>query len=147
MIRGVAVVAVAACLLVPFEVRAERNAVLVTSTDCPIAELSILDIRKAYLGIGVEIAGKPAQPYRQSSDVTLNNVFLQYVVAMSRKSYERRLLSMLLKYGTRRPLDFDTSKQMSNALKENVCSIGIMWRTTLRAEDGLKELKLLWRGD
>jgi len=71
---------------------ADRAVVLVTSRDCAMDTIIALDIRKAYLGIVVSYEGHVIRPFRLSNDEQLNQIFFQYVVAMSEKTYERRLL-------------------------------------------------------
>lgn len=119
--------------------------VLVTSSDSPIADISSLDIRKTYLGISVTIAGNTVRPVRQQEDGRLNLIFLQSVIAMSQKSYERRLLSMMLKYGTPRPTEVDDREALIKMLERNPYAIGYMWESDAESDRRVRKVKVLWQ--
>ena len=107
--------------------RADVAVVLVTGNDSPIQNISSLDIRKAYLGISVTIDGNTIRALRRRDDDRLNQIFLQSVIAMSERSYERRLLSLMLKFGTPRPAEVDDSDELLESLVEIPSSIAYMW--------------------
>ena len=124
---------------------AEDAVVLVTSSDGPIADMGSLDIRKAYLGIAVTIAGGTVRPLRQQEDDRLNLIFLQSVIAMSQKSYERRLLSMMLKYGTPRPAEVDDRNDLIATLERNPHAIGYMWQSDAESDSRVRTIRVLWQ--
>lgn len=124
---------------------ADRDVVLVTGMDCAMDTISALDIRKAYLGIGVSYESKNIRAFRIKGDEQLNQIFFQSVVVMSEKTYERRLLRLLLKYGRPRPREFDNAGDVAAAITENPCSIAYMWQSDAEASVGLKAIKSLWQ--
>jgi len=124
---------------------AEQQLVLVTADSCPADEMSMLDVRKAYLGIGVELHGYPVRAYRLLSDERVDRVFFQNVVAMSRTTYERRMLSLMLKYGTPRPREFNSPDDLAEALGQRECGIGYMWHENAVSYSNLKVIKVLWQ--
>jgi hypothetical protein len=127
--------------------RAERSVVLVTGDECEIESLTMLEIRKAYFGLIVRRGNLIVRAFRLSNDEKLNRIFFQSVVAMSEKSYERRLRSMLLKYGSPRPLEFSNVRALSAAVRTSNCGIAYMWQEDLEQETGLRSIRLLWQGD
>ena len=127
--------------------RAERSVVLVTHEGCAMETISMLDIRKAYFGIAVSYQGRLVRAFRLNSDVDLNRVFFQTVVAMSEKSYERRLLSMLLKYGTPRPPEFEDVAALAAALRRSDCGIAYLWLDDVTSKKNLRSIRLLWQSD
>jgi len=129
------------------QVRAERSVVLVTKEECAMEEMSMLDIRKAYFGIAVSYEGRLVRAFRLNDDDDLNQIFFQTVVAMSEKSYERRLLSMLLKYGTPRPPEFEDVAALAAALRRSDCGIAYMWLDDVTSEKNLRSIRLLWQSD
>ena len=125
---------------------AEETVVLVVSSDSPIEELSLLNVRKAYLGLSVGVDGGPVRPLRRQDDERLNLIFMQSVVAMSEKSYERRLLSLVLKFGTPRPTEVKNRDELLELLARSPHSIGYMWKRDADSDDRVKTIRTLWQG-
>jgi hypothetical protein len=147
ILRLVLLVAVFLTCLPTGPARAERAVVLVTNASCPIESLSMLEVRKAYFSLLVKHEGYALRALRLNNDDELSLVFYQAVAAMSEKSYERRLRSMLLKYGTPRPPEFTSVGRLVAAMKSTECSIAYLWREDAAEDEGLRELRLLWQGD
>jgi len=124
---------------------AEEAVVLVVGIDTTIEEISLLDIRKAYLGISVSLGGGTVRPLRRDDDERLNNIFMQSVIAMSERSYERRLLSLMLRFGTPRPEEIDNRDQLIRRLAERPFSIAYMWKSEAEADARVKVIKVLWQ--
>ena len=124
---------------------AEEAVVLVTSKNSSFEDISSLDIRKAYLGISVTVDGKIIRPIRRADDERLDGVFLQSVMAMSRRSYERRLLSLVLKFGTPRPAEVDEREDLVRLLLDRPNSIGYMWNSEAESDPRVKTIKVLWQ--
>ena len=127
--------------------RAERSVVLVTNADCPIESLTMLEVRKTYFGLMASHDKLTVRAFRLNSDDDLNRIFYQTVVAMSEKSYERRLLSMLLKYGAPRPQEFRDVEELVAAVRDSNCGIAYMWGEDAVAANGIKRIRLLWQSD
>lgn len=125
---------------------ADREVVLVTGKDSAVESLGTLDIRKAYLGIAVLLGGEPVRAIRRRDDVRLNEIFLQSVMAMSEKSYERRILSLAVKYGTPRPEQADDNAVLVSLLEQSYAGIGYMWRSEAEREERVRIIGVLWRG-
>ena len=107
----------------------------------------MLEVRKAYFGLMVSYDKLMVRAFRLNSDEELSQIFYQTVVAMSEKSYERRLLSMLLKYGSPRPQEYRDIRALSAAVRESDCGIAYMWQSDLEQQTGLRSIRLLWQGD
>jgi hypothetical protein len=124
---------------------AGRAVVLITGKNCEMDSISTLDIRKAYHGIGVSYNKKNIAAFRLKNDTQLNQIFFQSVVAMSEKSYERRLLQMLLKNGRPRPLEFESVKVVATAIAKTPCGIAYVWKSDADALADVKVIKILWQ--
>ena len=124
---------------------AQDAVVLVVSRDSPINEISLLDIRKAYLGISVSLGGGTVRPLRRNDDERLNQIFMQSVIAMSERSYERRLLSLMLRFGTPRPEETDDRDELDRRLAERPYSIAYMWKSEAEADARVKVVRTLWQ--
>ena len=124
----------------------ELTVVLVTGSGCPISDIDNLDVRKVYLGVGVSIDGSHIRPLRFNGDDQLDRIFFQTIVAMSRKSYERRALSLALKFGAPRPAEYKQLAEALDAVRRIECGIVYAWADEIAGEPGIKVLKPLWRG-
>lgn len=124
---------------------ADQEVVLVVSGNSPITELSMLDLRKAYLGVAVTIDDRSIRSYRLNNDQLLNQIFMQSVMATSERSYERRLLSLTLKYGRPRPTEIDDPASLIRQLKMNPMGIGYMWRKDAETDPEIRIVKVLWK--
>ena len=94
---------------------ANREVVLVVSSTSPLHNLDSLEIRKIYLGFTVKRDGKIIKGLRNTKDENLNGIFLQTVVAMSEKSYTRRLLFLPLRKGIPLPAEYDKIEDLFKA--------------------------------
>ena len=82
---------------------------------------------------------------RQRDDSRLNLIFLQSVIAMSQRSYERRLLSMMLRFGTPRPTEVDDRESLIEVLERNPHAIGYMWASDADSDRRVRKVKVLWQ--
>jgi hypothetical protein len=139
--------AIILALLLPSGAAAERTAVLVTSAACPVSSVDSLDVRKAYLGVLVSINGNHLRPLRLNGDEQLDHVFFQTIVAMSRKSYERRVISLALRFGTPRPVELEDVDVALEVVRRIECAIVYAWADDVLDEPGIKILKPLWQGE
>lgn len=133
--------------LLPLGAQADRAVVLAASESCPIDSLDSLDVRKAYLGVVVSINGYHVRPLRLVGDDQLERVFFQSIVAMSRRSYERRALSLALKFGTPRPIEFKALAAALKYVRDNECSVVYTWADALKGLPDIKILRPLWQGE
>lgn len=124
---------------------AEDSVVLVVGSDSPIEEISLLDIRKIYLGISVRLGGGTVRALRRDDDDQLNRIFMQSVIAMSERSYERRLLSLMLRFGTPRPEEIDSLDEVHRRLSQRPYSIAYMWKREAESDARVKVIRVLWQ--
>jgi hypothetical protein len=124
---------------------AERTVVLVVSSDSPIVELSVLDIRKAYLGLPVTLGDGRVRAIRMNGDEQLTQIFFQSIIAMSSKSYRRRLLSLTLKFGTPRPMAVNGQIALLNTIALLPYGITYMWMSDAEADTRVRIIKVLWQ--
>jgi hypothetical protein len=136
---------VGAALLLAGAAAFADSVVLVTGDQCPVEDISTLDVRKAYLGVTVNADGHRLRPILMRGDAKLEDIFYQSVVAMSKKSYERRRLSLALKYGTPRLEEFDELAAVSQAMQSEECVITYMWGHDAENLSGIKTIRLLWQ--
>ena len=124
---------------------AEQQVVLVAASNSPLHDLESLELRKIYLGFIVKQDGKIVKGLRNTIDKNLNSIFLQTIVAMSEKSYTRRLLLLTLRQGIPRPKEYDEIDDLLKALSTNPASITYMWKEDAVQSPDIKILKVLWQ--
>ena len=144
-VRGAQILIISALALMATTARAEVAVVLVADKDSPIESVSSLEIRKIYLGITVTIGGDVIRAIRRRDDERLNQIFLQSVIAMSQRSYERRLLSLVLKFGTPRPAEVDSHDELLELLETHSSSIAYMWKSEAETDSRVKIIRVLWQ--
>jgi len=126
-------------------VEAGRQVVLVAAAASPLQDIDSLELRKLYLGFPVSRNGHTVKGLRNSGDKTLNHIFLQTVVAMSEKSYARRLLSLTLREGIPRPPEYDEPGRLLDALSSDPYSVTYMWKDATSDLPDVKILRVLWQ--
>ncbi len=124
---------------------ADRQVVLVAASTSPLHNLDSLELRKIYLGFTVKRDDKIVKGLRYTEDKTLNSIFLQTVVAMSEKSYMRRLLFLPLRQGTPRPVEYEEFENLLKALSTNPYSVTYMWKDDAVRSSDVKILRVLWQ--
>lgn len=123
----------------------DHQMVLVTNRSCPINAIRSLELRKIYFGINVRRDSFQVRGLRNLTNEELNKIFHQTVVAMSSKSYQRRLLAQILNSGRPRIAEFSNAEALIKELREKPCNITYMWENEARHFDDLKIIKLLWQ--
>lgn len=137
----------AASVLITGQARADHTAVLVTGRNCAMNTINMLDVRKAYFGITVSFEDQHIRAMRLKNDKRLNQIFYQSVVAMPERLYERRLISMALKFGVPRPRIYDSVEQLVADIEKGECAIAYVWQEDADAHPQLKTIRLIWRDD
>lgn len=125
---------------------AGRRLVLAAGAGAAVPRLTLGELRQAYLGVPVEKDGIRIVPLRNLSDPLLYEIFLQKVLFMSARSYERRLLSRTLQSGMQRPPEYTDLSRLRVALFTTPGAVTYMWAETVRATPGLREVQTLWDG-
>jgi hypothetical protein len=146
MRRGVAICLVLVGLTIASSGHAADDLVIVARADSPIESLSNLDLKKIYLGIAVRIDGETIRGVRNVSDELLDRIFLQNIVAMSERTYQRRLLSFTLRYGRPRPPEISSLEELLERLSANPYAVSYMWKADAEARKEIRILRTIWRG-
>jgi hypothetical protein len=125
---------------------ADHVVVLVTRSDSPIETVDPLDVRKLYLGFSVRTEENlSVRAATNQSENKLFEIFLQDVMAMSARSYDRRLLTLTLQSGRRRPDIYRNVGELTDALGSDPNLISFMWQEDFEKADNLKVLRVIWK--
>lgn len=124
----------------------DKELVLVTLNSSPIESITARDIRRVYLGVSMQINAVTVEPIRNTSDSLLYQMFLQKVVYLSARDYERQLISRTFRKGGSRPAEMDEAKDIVERLRENPGAVSFMWADAVANYPELKVVKSLWKG-
>jgi hypothetical protein len=99
-----------------------------------------------YLGFVVTTdTGQNIRPLINASDPQAVEIFLQDVMGMSRRSYNRRLLALTLQTGRPRP---DVHSDLDSVLEKignDRLAIAFAWQDDIQDLDTVKVLRILWQ--
>jgi hypothetical protein len=118
--------------------------VLVVRADSPVRDLSSVEVRKLFLGVPVLVDGKLLHPLRNRSDLRLDDIFLQQIVAMSQEAYDRQILVGLNRQGWVRPADVGSVVRIIEDLYADPQAVSYMWLRDVEHNPRLKVLRTLW---
>ena len=124
---------------------AEDSLVLIVSADSPVARLEIIDVRKLFLGYVVMRGDVSLLAVANGSDERLQKAFLQNVIAMSERAYEKRLLSIALRQGGRRPTVYASTQALLAAVAADPAAVSVAWARDVAQDRRVKVLRVLWR--
>jgi len=122
----------------------QRSLLLVCSENAKLESLSHADIRKLFLGVPMTSDQVRLRPLLNASDPLITEVFLQQIVFMSKRQYERQLLSRVFRLGDQRPPEYENIEMLAKALLDTPGSLSYMWSGQLEHQTGLKSLGVLW---
>ena len=125
---------------------AEHALVLITSADSPLQSVSSIELRKLYLGFIVNTdTGHQIRPVTNDSDPHAKEIFLQNVVGMSARSYDRRLLALTLRTGRHRPEVFRETSVLLDRIADATHSVAFVWEEDVEGREDIRVLRVLWQ--
>ncbi len=127
--------AVAFLFLAPFACAVDTplRLVIVTSVHSPVGTLSPGQLRKIYLGSS-DVTPQSIQPVINDSDRMLHEMFLQKVIFMSEKAYERYVRHKKFPSGTLMPVTYRSEDRLIEYLNAHPNAITCLSEQT--AADG-----------
>jgi len=122
----------------------QRSLLLVCSDNVKLESLSHADVRRLFLGVPMFIDKLRLRPMLNASDPLATDVFLQQIIFMSKRQYERQLLSRVFRLGDQRPPEYEDIDMLAKALLDTPGSLSYMWSDQLEHKTGLMSLSVLW---
>lgn len=104
-----------------------QKLVIVTGSQSDITSLTPKELRRVFLGLNVTNNNSAVVPIRNHSDDMLHEVFLQKIMFMSSRTYERQLNLRVVRKGLAKPKQFSTQAEIISALTNTNNSISYMW--------------------
>lgn len=124
----------------------ERHLVLVASSAYAVGEIPKPVLRRAYLGNPLVQDHVTIHPLLNATEPLLYDVFLQKIMFMSHRTYERNALSQVFRFGGTRPRRFESFEELRTGLLEHPGTVTFMWRNTAERLDGVAIVMELWHG-
>lgn len=100
---------------------------LVTKAEYKPLPLNKNELRRLFLGMPVYRDGKKLSPLINKSEGFCYQVFLQSIVGMSEKRYERTLLSGFYRKGIATPMIYEDKNDLLSELKNQTTSITFLF--------------------
>jgi len=122
----------------------QSQLVLVASVESTAQLFTPAQLRKLFLGLSSGDRDSGIHPLRNLSDERLYHVFLQKVVFMSARNYERHLLVRVINMGGKRPPSYTSHANLVRQLNADPSSVSYMWAKTANSTQGIKVLQKLW---
>ena len=122
-----------------------KELVLVSSTTANYKPLSSFEIRKIFLGYPIKRENTLLIAVRNKSAEADYPLFLQKVIHLSARNYERRLMSKTFRTGTPTVLEIDTLSALKTKLLNNEFNISVMWLEDVELDSNLKVIQRLWK--
>lgn len=119
-----------------------KRLVLVTNKISSLPELSLKQIRQIYLGRAIR--GEAITPLSNQTNDLLYEVFLQKVIFLSERDYEKRLITRTFQTGERRPVVHVKEHDLLQSLGRQPGSVTFMWDETAARYPELRVVKVLW---
>ena len=116
----------------------EQPLVLVANVHSAIRWLSPDETRKLYLGIPILVDSQRVRPLRNSTNLKVQEMFMQKVMFMSTPAYERQILSRVFRMGGTRPLAYAELHDLLKALERDPAAVTYMPRELATSRPGLK---------
>lgn len=116
--------------------------VMVISNQASLTALSNKELRRIYLGLTVKKSGEIITPVRNHTHDDLHEVFLQKVMFMSSRTYERQLNLRTIKKGIKPPTQFEKEEDILQYLENNPNMVSYMWESKAKDYSNLRVLDI-----
>lgn len=123
-----------------------RQLVLVAAARTPMTAMSNNDVRRIYLGLRDSNGSQRSVPLGNRSDPLLYEVFLQKVIFMSARNYERQILSHVYQSGSQRLVMYENRGDLVQHLVNDPDAVSYMWASDIKANSSLRIVQVIWEG-
>ncbi len=125
----------------------ERRLLLITNSNYKPLSLNKTELRRLFLGIPVYRKGNRLIPFVNKSEDLCYQVFLQSVIGMSEKRYERTLVSGFYRQGVLSPNIYQDQIKLLSDLKTEELGISFLFDTEGIEEKQFNVVQEIWISD
>jgi len=118
-----------------------RELVVVSSSATDYSPMSRFELRKLFLGYPVKQNGKTISAIRNTSDQRAYQIFLEKLIHLSAKNYERRLMAKTFKTGAANVPVADSLDNLIAELLQADSTLSFMWMDEVDAQYGVKVIQ------
>lgn len=119
--------------------------VTVTGAQSKTASLTQHEVRRLFLGETLIKDGERLVPLLNTGDPLLYEAFLQKVIHLSARHYERQVLARVFRMGGQRPAVYTDSAKLLEALRGEPGRVSYMWEDMVKSSPGVKTIGTLWQ--
>jgi len=125
----------------------ELRLLLITRAEYKPLPLDKNELRRLFLGMPVYRSGEKLIPLINKSEELCYQVFLQSVVGLSQKRYERSLVSGLYRQGVIAPVVYEDKKDLLKDLSKKDRTISVMFDQGEGKEKAFNVVQEIWISD
>ena len=122
----------------------DDSVVLVTSKASAIEHVTLLDVRRIYLGITPKDSSHINKPVLNLSDKTTYNNFIKNVMHMTEDGYRRKIVKRVFRRGNDYIIEIPSLDELIEHLKNNKNDISYMKKSDIQDSYDIKIIAVLW---
>ncbi|MBE9516571.1 MAG: hypothetical protein IME93_06295 [Proteobacteria bacterium] len=124
--------------------QSDTAVVLVTGSKSDITSISIIEVRRLYLGLPPVSNREAGKAVINMTDSDIFNVFLKNIMHMTEYRYRRRLVKRVFRYGSSQIKEVNSIEELSDHFASNKNDIAFVKVSSLDRLDNIKVLTRLW---
>jgi hypothetical protein len=126
------------------KVCASESGVLVAAQDSPVEKISLLEIRRIYLGLEPTVDSRINQPVMNLTDPLLYRAFLRNVMHMTESGFRRKTVKRIFRQGGEKVAQIKSNSMLIEHLKNNKNDVTFMDLKTAQQSTEIKVVQVLW---
>jgi len=123
---------------------AKTSGVLVAAKESRIQKVSIIEVRKIFIGLPASELSGIRQPVINHSDNQVYQIFLKKVLRMTDKGYKRKLIKRIFRQGSEKIKTIYKKRELLEYLRENPDDVSFMSKENADNTAGIKVIQQLW---
>jgi hypothetical protein len=123
---------------------ASESGVLVAAQDSPVQKISLLEIRRIYLGLEPTADSRINQPVMNLTDPLLYKAFLRNVMHMTESGFRRKTVKRIFRQGGEKVTQIKSNEVLIEHLKKNKNDVTFMDLKTAQQSTEIKVVQVLW---
>lgn len=123
---------------------ASESGVLVVAQDSPVEKISLLEIRRIYLGLEPTEDSHINRPVMNLTDPLLYKAFLRNVMHMTESGFRRKTVKRIFRQGGEKVTQIKSHAVLIEHLKNNKNDVTFMDLKTAQQSTGIKVVQVLW---